>query len=190
VRQGTQEWHQARAGKLTGSHFAAALGMSPYCTRQKLYRILTGREEPDAENAAMQWGTRNEPNAISWYENETGEIVEPVGFVPHSTFPWCGVSPDGYVGKGRIEVKCPVSGIAHETIPVHYVPQCYGVLHITGGEWLDFISWTPNGANVFRVTAEESREQWQAWEARLAEFWSEYILKDVCPPRRKNVTTV
>jgi putative phage-type endonuclease len=184
LKQGTPEWHAARAGKLTGSMFAAALGLSPYCSRQKLWRLLTGREQPDPENDAMRRGTECEPIAIDWYECETGNLVIPVGFVPHPHFDWCGVSPDGLSGNGRIEVKCPVNG-AHSGIPGHYLPQCVGVLHITGGEWLDFVSWHPEGSLIHRISAEETGRQWYEWEDMLSVFWNEYVLADREPPRKR-----
>lgn len=165
--------------------FGAALGVSKYCSRQKLWRILTGREKPEEENDAMRYGSLHEPDAINWYECERGVLVMPIGFVAHRDFDWCGVSPDGYVDWGRVEVKCPASGTPHESIPEHYMPQCVGVLHITGGDWLDFISWSPDRVNVFRVEAEKTLDQWKEWEAQLVEFWEKYVLADVEPPRKQ-----
>lgn len=184
LSQRTPEWHLLRAGKLTGSMFGAALGLSPYCSRQKLWRLLTGREQPEPENDAMRRGTEYEPVAIDWYETETGNLVTPVGFIPHPVFDWCGVSPDGFVGAGRLEVKCPVNG-SHPAIPDHYAPQCVGVVHITGGEWLDYVSWHMDGPRVYRITADETREQWAKWERELEAFWNDYVLADIQPPRKQ-----
>ena len=133
----------------------------------------------------MRYGTLHEPDAINWYECATGLLVRPVGFVTHPKFEWCGVSPDGYVDRGRIEVKCPASGTPHDDIPAHYIPQCVGVLHITGGEWIDFVSWSPDATNVVRITAEESLACWLAMEKELVAFWNDYVLADVEPPRKK-----
>lgn len=185
MKQRTDEWHKARAGRLTGSNFSSALGLSPYKSRQKLWRQLTGREPADAENFAMQWGTENEPKAIDWYEIESGNIVAPVGFIQHPDHDWCGVSPDGLVGSvGAIECKCPIKE-CHAEIPEHYKPQCVGVLHICQREWLDFVSWHPDGARIYRITAEETAAQWKEWEQALSHFWHEYVLKDVQPPRKR-----
>jgi hypothetical protein len=133
----------------------------------------------------MRYGTLHEPDAISWYEAETGRIVCPVGFVAHPHHDFLGVSPDGYADQlGRVEAKCPASRIAHHYIPEHYMPQCVGVVHITGGEWLDFISWSPDESKVHRITADETREKWKQWEAQLVAFWNDYVLADVQPPRK------
>lgn len=135
----------------------------------------------------MRYGSLHEADAVNWYECERGVLVRPVGFVAHPEYDWCGVSPDGYVDTGRIEVKCPVSGVPHNEIPAHYIPQCVGVLHITGGEWIDFISWSPGEKMVQRIDADESLKLWKAMEAELVAFWNDYVLADVCPAvRRKN----
>lgn len=181
IEQRSEGWHKQRNGLLTGSRFAAALRLCPYTSAQKLWRQLTGREPPTPTNAFMQHGIDHEPIAIDWYETNTGNLVAPSGFVPYQD--WSGVSPDGLVGTdGCIEVKCPQK--LHTEIPIHYLPQCIGTIHILGREWLDFISWTEQGANVIRITAEETREQWEQWERELKQFWDLYIVADVEPPRK------
>ena len=183
IEQLTPEWHQERAGKLTGSCFAAALGLSPYMSRQKLWRLLTGREQQQPGNAAMEYGVIHEPIAIDWYECETGNLVTQVGFVPHGDY--LGASPDGLVGRdGAIEVKAPLAK-AHESIPEHYMPQCVGVLHICKRQWLDFISWHPERQIVHRITAEKTASLWASWEAQLIEFYEQFVLADREPPRKR-----
>lgn len=182
IEQRSKAWHEQRAGRLTGSMFAAALGLSPYCSRQKAWRLLTGRQEQDAENAAMAHGTAMEPVAIAWYEEQTGNLVTPSGFVQHGEY--LGVSPDGLVGgDGCIEVKAPIAA-PHDHVPEHYLPQCLGVMHILKREWLDFISYHADGQQCFRLYAEETRDQWKVWEAELVDFYERYVLGDTEPPRK------
>jgi len=184
MKQGSQKWHNARRGRLTGSNFAAALGLSPYKSRQKLWRQLTGKEAADECNPAMQWGTDNEPNAIRWYEIESGHLVQPVGFVVHPKYDFIGVSPDGFVGTdGGIECKCPATQKLYDGIPDHYLPQVLGFIHVTGRQWCDFVCWTPDEAQIVRMYA--AHEKWSEWEQELVAFWNDYVLKDVQPPRKR-----
>jgi len=180
MKQGSQEWHDSRKGRITGSMFAACLGLSPYVSRQKAWRIITGREVVET-NPAMQWGTDHEPVAKNQYEIETGNIVEDCGFIPHPKYDFMGCSPDGLVGVcGVIEIKCPQR--MYEKVPEYYLPQILGEIHITGRDWCDFIVWTPDEMKVIGVIAD--KKQWESWERELIEFYEQYVLDDKQPPRR------
>jgi len=101
-----------RAGKLTASNFANAIGIG-YDSRQKLWRQLTGREEPFQGNAATEWGVSHERDAIRQYQVVTGELVDTSGqsqeFFIHSVLDWLGCTPDGFAGQTVIEAKCLIT---------------------------------------------------------------------------------
>lgn len=182
MEQRSEDWYQARAGKITGSNFSAALGLNPYKSRQALWRELTGRAEPQASNSFTKWGTDNEPIACDWYEAETGNIVRPIGFVVHPRYDFIGVSPDGLIGNdGGIEIKCPVNKL-YDGIPEYYLPQVLGCLHITERDWWDFVCWMPSEARIIRV--EKNAKQWAEWESQLVEFW-QFVIEDREPPRKR-----
>lgn len=180
AKQRTPEWVQARSGRLTASCFGAALGLSPYLSRQALWRQLTGREPPFAGNVATDWGEQHEPIAISAYEEQTGNIVLPAPFVPMEE--WSGCSPDGYVGDGLIEVKCPYSQKMYETWPDHYRVQVIGQLAITGRKWCDCWCWTPQVARIVE-RIEYRQSEWAEVLLGLTMFWR-YVLDDEEPPRQ------
>lgn len=181
--QRTSEWHEARAGKLTASNFAAAIGISPYQSRAKLWRELKGLEPGFEGNAATDWGTEHEPFAISDYEIRSGNLVIPSPFVAHPEFPWLGASPDGLVGDGGcIEAKCPYGQQLYGTVPEHYRPQVAGVLEVTNRSWCDFICWTPDIAEITRVNRDP--DYWNWMFPLLQEFWF-FVTTDREPPRLK-----
>lgn len=192
MKQGSPEWFDARrmvlpdgrtVGRLTGSVFAAALGLSKYKSRQELWRQLTGKKPNDGTNPAMEWGTANEQNAVNFYQCETGNLVRRVGFIPHPRHDFLGVSPDGLVDDdGIIEAKCPATLRLYDGIPDHYLPQVLGVIHITMRRWGDFICWTPAEGRIVRVEADA--DKWATWEQELVAFWNDYVLKDTEPPRK------
>lgn len=162
--------------------FSAALGLNPYVSRQKCWRLITGREPPVTTNPAMQWGIDNEEKARNAYEIATGNIVSSAGFVVYAKNEFIGCSPDGYVGQvGVAEFKCPQR--LYNGIPDYYIPQILGEIHITGRSWCDFTAWTPEAHWTKRV--ERDDKAWQEIEEKLVEFWETYVLGDQEPPRKR-----
>jgi putative phage-type endonuclease len=156
--QGTAEWKSLRAGKVTASRICdvmAKIKTGEAKTRldykiQILSEILTGTPQEDGYvNAAMQWGTEQEPFARASYEIREGVMVDQVGFVIHPTIERAGCSPDGCVGEdGLVEIKCPRSSthlqyLLAKRVPPEYVPQMCWQLACTGREWCDFVSYDP-----------------------------------------------
>jgi putative phage-type endonuclease len=151
------DWYAARLGKATASRFRDAIaalksGAPAQAQRDYLTELVVERltQQPIQrfQNAAMTWGTEQEPAARAAYERATGRIVEETGFVAHDTL-LAGCSPDGLVDwDGLIEIKCPYSTAVHiETLlngmPADHIPQVQGQLWITGREWCDFVSYDP-----------------------------------------------
>ena len=182
--QRTEEWRLARSGRLTASQFGAALGLSPYCSRQELWRQLTGRTDPFAGNEATEWGEAHEKDALHAYEVATGRLIEPSAFIPFSD--WSGCSPDGWVmdgdKRGIVEAKAPYSQRIYADIPDHYRAQVIGQLGITRADFADFIVWTPYEHRIWRVEAEP--QTWDRMEIALREFW-ECVKQDKEPKRAK-----
>jgi len=169
-----------REGRLTASVYGAALGLNKFKSRQELWRDLTGRGVPFEGNDATEWGNMNEALAITTYEILTGELVQSqCDFVQFED--WSGCTPDGYVGDGLIEVKCPFSQRVYPEWPVYYRAQVIGQLGITQKEWCDCWCWTPSESKVVeRIYHDE--KQWEAMLDALREFWA--CVKDDREPKR------
>ncbi len=151
-----------RKGRLTASNFAAAMGLNPYMSRQKLYRQLMGLEPKFEGNEMTQWGQDHEQDAVDAYEAEMGVICTKTGdeqeFVIRGepALDWMGCTPDGYNGRRLIECKCPYSQNLYDSIPDYYMPQIQGQMTITGCGECDFVCWTPNDLAVWRVYFDET----------------------------------
>src|SRR5207245_5572453 len=115
--QRSDEWKQARLGRLNGSRAAdmlatlksggEAAARRDLRTALVLERICVVSQENGYVNADMERGIQLEPDALAAYEAQTGSLVQPVGYCVHESL-MCGVSPDGLVGDdGLVEVKCP-----------------------------------------------------------------------------------
>ena len=190
IEQGTVEWHLQRLGKVTASRVADVLskGRSGESAGRKNYRTelvvqrLTGAPGESFTNAAMEWGTANEPLARVAYEAEMGVFVNQVAFIDHPSIVHFGCSPDGLVGdEGLIEIKCPNSSTHIEYLtddkpPAKYIPQMQCQMAVTGRKWCDFVSFDPrlpNDLQLFVVRLERDEEYIKAMEAEVEKFLSE-----------------
>lgn len=188
--QKTDDWFEARLGKVTASRVADALARtkSGYSTSRANYAAdliverLTRRQASTFSNDAMRWGTENEPAARAAYEAATGELVEEVGFIDHPTIPNSGCSPDGVVGAGLIEIKCPYRTAVHldtllaNRIPSEYLPQLGWQLACTGAAFVDFVSFDPRlegDLRLFIKRADRSEFDIEGMEAEVRKFLEE-----------------
>jgi putative phage-type endonuclease len=180
--QRTPDWQAARVGRLTASNFAAAVGVSPFLSRQALWREYIGIAPPFGGNAATAWGERNEDVARHAYEKLTGDRVETTGFFAHEAYGWMGCSPDGLVGgDGGVEIKCPYwAATPHLDVPGHYMAQVQGCLEILDRAWWDFVSWTPRDMRIIRVF--RCRPYWDWMLPHLEAFWT--CVRDEVEPSR------
>jgi putative phage-type endonuclease len=189
MEQRTEEWYKTRLGKVTASRVADVLAKikTGEAAVRKNYKMelvvqrLTGQQPESFTNAAMEWGTATEPQARMAYEAHTGSFVEEKGFVDHPTIEWFGCSPDGVVGEGLIEIKCPNTATHIETIidekaPSKYIPQMQCQMACTGAEWCDFVSFdprVPEELQLFVVRVDRDQEYIDQMEVEVKQFLSE-----------------
>ena len=156
IKQGTEEWHQIRLGKVTASRVADVMSKvkTGESAGRKNYKMdlvverLTNNPTSSFSSPAMQWGTETEPLARMAYEAKFGLFVDQVAFCNHPTIKNFGCSPDGVVGDGLIEIKCPNTTTHIEYLmggipPAKYVPQMQTQMACTGARWCDFVSFDP-----------------------------------------------
>lgn len=155
IKQGTDEWHNARLGKVTASKLSAVMAKtkSGYSATRTNYMMelicqtLSGQREEGYTNAAMQRGNDLEPVARGAYEADKGVFVDEVGLVIHPVESGFGASPDGLVGKdGLLEIKCPNTATHVEFLKNgkpkrEYILQMHGQMLCTGRKWCDFVSY-------------------------------------------------
>lgn len=165
IEQGTQEWLQQRAGKVTASRIADLMAKTKSgCgasranyAAQLVAERLTGTVAPSFANAAMIHGTETEPEARRAYEFFVDRDVVQVGFVDHPSILMAGASPDGLVGTdGLLELKCPntathIDTLLSKTIPDKYVKQMMFQMACTDRQWCDFASYDPRMPERMRL---------------------------------------
>jgi hypothetical protein len=158
--QGSREWAQARAARVTASNVGKVLSRSKDRKSEGSVRadykariiaeLLTGQpQENDFTSDDMEGGIEMEPFARAAYEVHTGDLVDQVGFVVHPRLARSGASPDGLVSAaGMVQIKCPkpkthlmyrLAGV----VPSKYEPQLAWEIATCEREWSDFVSYCP-----------------------------------------------
>jgi len=178
--QGTDEWLSARLGRVTASRVADVIARTksgPSASRANYMAELVaerfrGSRDETFTNAAMAWGTEQEPDARVAYEFRTDAVVEQVGFIRHPTIVMSGASPDGLVlADGLVEIKCPNTATHIETlltsaIPGKYETQMLWQMACTGRAWCDFVSFDPRMPEQMRLFV----KRFERDDARIAEM--------------------
>lgn len=199
MQQRSEEWFEARKGRLTGSNVGAALGLNPWKDHRDLVREMVreyhGAEREFKGNVATEYGTMHEPGATVEYELETGNKVQECGFFALGDF-W-GASPDGLIGDdGLIEIKCPY-GQRDKNPPQfksiyeqpHYYAQIQMELKCTGRKWCHFYQWSMHGTNLETVYFDPDffREHEYALEDFRSFYEQELKNPDHLKPKRKQI---
>lgn len=188
IEQGSAEWKQLRAGNATASRIADIIARTKsgysasrenYLTELVIERF--GVMNEGFTNAAMQHGTETEPFARAAYELKNGVMVSEVDYVPHPRIQRSGASPDGIVGEGLLEIKCPDSKTHFNyllvgNVPEKYKPQMAWQMACTGAKWCDFVSFdnrVPDGLEYFQIRYIRDDEYIESLEEEVAKFLAE-----------------
>lgn len=154
--QRSPEWFTSRLGKVTASRVADVMAKTktgPSASRQAyldqlVVEILTGQRADSFSSTAMAWGTDTEPLARAAYEARVGEFVDETGFHLHPRIEQSGASPDGLIGEGLLEIKCPsptthIEYLVSKKVPTKYVHQMQWQMACLDRPWCDFLSYDP-----------------------------------------------
>jgi putative phage-type endonuclease len=155
IEQQSEAWHEIRCGRVTGTRFKALVAKETTDTYKDLLtniacEIITGKTDETYSNSNMEKGIETEPIARMFYEDETGNEVKTAGFITRDEddefYEWIGISPDGLINDGIIEIKCPLMKthmgyIMWNKLPTEYHYQVQGQLFVTGLKFCDFISY-------------------------------------------------
>jgi putative phage-type endonuclease len=194
VEQRSNEWFALRLGKVTASRVADLMAKTKtgysatrenYMAQLVVERISNSQAE-SFTNAAMQWGTDQEPYARAEYEATQGAMVEECGFVSHPTIEMAGASPDGLVGDdGLIEIKCPNTATMIDVLLTGVVASKYNTqmqfqMACTGRQWCDYVVFDPRmpaKAQMFIKRVARDEAFIAEMEAEVTKFLSEVAEK-------------
>lgn len=188
VDQNSDQWLQMRVGKIGGSsigkimaNFGKSFGdPAKKLAVKKALEQITGKSQEDSyTNEHMQRGHEQEPIARALYEETYFCDVTNGGFYEDGDI---GVSPDGIVGNGLIEIKSVISTTHFETVRKNtydsaYKWQLFFNLKVSGLDWIDYVSFCatfPRDKRLFksRIKKEECSEKFDMIDQRLVMFRS------------------
>lgn len=161
VSQGSEIWFKLRRGwsdesryftpfRFTASQIYCLSNLFRYKTREEYLNEVTGVIETKFEsNEHMERGVRLEPTIRRMYEDLKKVSVKEVGFVVPSWCPFIGVSPDGLMDEGCIEIKAPVK-IYDTPKPEHYA-QMQMVMAVCERKWCDYVVYSERDKDL-RIT--------------------------------------
>ena len=183
--QGSPEWKQARAGKVTASRAkdardklksgAASGKQIAYACQVALERLSGQPADATFENWQMREGHVQEPIARAAYERRTGNLVDEVGAFATDDDLFL-YSPDGLIdGDGLLEVKTLFSPERIMTIVGNgdvsdFMDQCMFGLWLTGRQWIDLVVWVPSLEHLTIKRIDRDEDYIEAMETDLMAF--------------------
>ena len=185
VKQGTDEWHEARNGLLTASEMNLCLTPTLKVannekTRQHVYELAAQRitmyTEPTYVGEAMLRGHADEIKARELY-SENYNPVEEFGFITRDIGGvTIGYSPDaaGIMGGFGIECKSrlqkyQVEVVTSNEVPKEHMLQVQTGLLVTGWDYIDYISYS-GGMPMWVIQCEPIKEYQDAIASAAIEF--------------------
>lgn len=179
VEQNSEQWDLLRRNRITASVLGVIVGGSLKAWARLMEDVKYGRMS-SGRIRSMDWGHKQEPAARAFYELETGNVVERVGFATHSDYPFVGASPDGIVGSdGGLEIKCPYNATNHLAtiaggMPPRHVPQVQGNIWVMEADWWDFVSFDPRQPAATKLYIERTYRDEKyiaAMRDKVLRFW-------------------
>jgi hypothetical protein len=154
--QGSDEWFQARLGKLTASVFdkittktGKLSASSEELINRAVAEILLGEPDETFQSDAMLRGKELESEALEFFNFAYDHNFEPCGFL-ESIKGGFGCSPDALDLENEIglELKCPLphnhlSYLSSGKLPQKYFQQVQGSMLVTGFKKWIFGSYHP-----------------------------------------------
>ncbi len=134
-----EEWLNLRKTGIGGSDAGAICGLNPYSNAISVYRDKTSDEVNDIDNEAMRQGRDLEEYVAQRFMEETGLKVRRSNMMYRSTEnPFMIADVDRLVVGEDAGLECKTASAYNadkwkdETIPDHYLIQCYHYMAVTG----------------------------------------------------------
>jgi len=182
VKQGSDEWFDARIGLVSASNFCKIITPTGNKSAQSksymntlIAEVMMGHKIDTHQSDAMLRGIELEPEARDYYEFKTDSEVHEVGLVYMNELKEISCSPDGLMDKKGLEIKCPnpntqIEYLRGGKVPSKYIPQIQGSMLVTGLMQWDFLSYHPELQQLL-ITVESD----PAYQAKLKVYLDDFV---------------
>lgn len=184
---GSEEWHELRAGGIGGSEIGTILGLNRWDSPYSLWAKKTGKIERTPQNDAMEWGHRLEPVILDKFEDNHPDLIvhRDMGTWHHPERPWQRSNPDALFEDsegnfGIIEVKTAMyEEDWKDGIPRQYEAQVQWYLDTFGYSKAYIVAlFHGNKYGEWEVTASPLQ---QSVLVEAAEQFRPYLIEDKAP---------
>lgn len=208
IKHGTQEWHDARKGKITGSTAAAILAPgqagvrgTPLTEWRRITQELAGMDlelgaPPDADDAAdddgdtlsdiLAWGSESERLHAELLRKQGWHVDLNQDLRVDADRPWLAGTPDGTVladgQRSVLEMKAPVHNFSvwRDEAPMGARVQAAIYMHLLDLDSAVVSALIPPRPRWHLIVR---NDEWEAWALdKLDRFWHDHVLADIPPP--------
>lgn len=176
----SKEWHDWRAGGITGSEAPIIMKTSPWAKPEDLFKRRMGMLPPQEQTYPMRRGIELEPDARALYENSYG-IEVPARCLTSEKWVIARASFDGLNEElaHAIEIKCPgkedhILALCGK-IPPKYLFQLVHQMFVADLETIDYVSYNPDSFapqhQLARVVLQRDLKLENALLAEERVFW-------------------
>lgn len=151
--------------RFTASEIYCLTGNSIYKSRDQYFGEVLGLlPKTFTGNVHTDRGQRLEPKIREMYETRHSTRVEEVGFVIPDWCPYIGVSPDGLVENGCIEIKSPVRVyrelLEDGVVKGEHYAQMQMAMIICDRPWCDYVVYSEHQDLYFEKRVEKNPDYW------------------------------
>ncbi len=107
-----EQWLKERKTYIGGSDLGSIVGVNKYKSALDVYLDKTGDSIEEITNEKCYWGNRLESVVADEYAKRTGnQVVEPIGLIRHSKYPFIACNIDRFVNGGEYILECKTAGL-------------------------------------------------------------------------------
>jgi len=192
--QRSNEWYNYRRSKLGASDAIILMGLAPpYWEKKTIYDLWLDKQPNSPfetkDNPYMKRGRDLEPEALRWFENETGYLMSPKVLISQKNeFQMASLDGLEIDNRAAVEIKCP-GAKDHEcavegAIPEKYTPQLQHQMEVAGLSEIYYCSYRPEHVKPLCILKAYRDQTYIDKLVQIeSDFYHNHMLSGIAPPQ-------